>query len=150
VQLKKIIISVSLLLVYSLGFAHNLIPHSHDVNEAFANHSVIGHHHHQHADEHEHHDHEHVSHGTHVDENLYDFLVCVLFEMEHEEHGCVFHQLPTTVKMVKKNQTDLVFSSNTTYNTPASLSKPTLSSVIVPGYFSPLISALSLRGPPLA
>lgn len=151
-QIKKIIISLSLLLVYSLGFAHNLIPHCHGVDEAFVEHSDLGHHHHQHAAEHVHaeEDHQHVSHGSHIDENLYDFLVCILFEMEHQEHDSVFHYLPTAQKLVTKNQTNPVIVPVATFSAINNLSKPKNNVVIVLGYFSPLINELPLRGPPLA
>tara|TARA_B110000967_G_C18768568_1_gene501800 strand:+ start:422 stop:880 length:459 start_codon:yes stop_codon:yes gene_type:complete len=152
VQIKKIIISLSLLLVYSLGFAHNFIPHCHDVNEAFVEHSDLGHHHHQHAAEHVHaeENHQHVSHGSHMDENLYDFLVCILFEMEHQEHGSVFHYLPLAEKLVTENQTILAVVAVSSLSSINNLSKPKNNVVIVSGYFSPLINELPLRGPPLA
>jgi hypothetical protein len=149
VQYKKVIISISLLLVYSLGFAHNLIPHSHELNEAFIDHSEIGHHHHQHTGEHEHleEDHEHVAHGSHIDESLYDYLVCMLFEMEHQEHGCELHYVPQVEKVVNTHLLTVIPAK--AISNANNFSKPKPNSVIVPGYFSPLISEIPLRGPPL-
>lgn len=149
-QIKRFISSLFLLLVYSLGFAHNLIPHCHDVNEAFADHSELGHHHHEHSEIHDHdgENHEHVAHGSHVDEGLYDFLVCILFEMEHQEHGSVLHFLPTTIKVVNSTQPFLVVLSNLSDVQEFDFIKPTFKTTVTPGYFSPLIGALSLRGPP--
>ena len=89
-QFYKTIISLLLLLTYSLGFAHNLIPHCH--NSESTEHIVEhdGHHHsHQHNTiEHSNSDHEHIAHKGHLDEGIYDYLVCLIHETETPESEC--------------------------------------------------------------
>lgn len=86
------LISLLLLFTYSLGFAHNLIPHNH--NSEPKEHIIMhedGHQHHNHQHKnvkHSHSDHEHVSHGDHYDEDLYDLLVCSLHKTDHQEDDC--------------------------------------------------------------
>ena len=91
---KKIIISIILLLTYSLGFAHNFIPHHHDAETEIHEHSHEndGHKHHHHASEEKSHEgHEHISHGDHYDEGLYDLLICFLHDANHHEDECDNH-----------------------------------------------------------
>lgn len=85
----KMIISAALLSVYALVFAHNLIPHCHQLEFLGGeSHEMCVH------QNHEHHtagnastDHEHVYHNGHMDEGLFDFLICVLSEVEHPSTG---------------------------------------------------------------
>ena len=91
---KKAFISIVLLLTYSLGFAHNFIPHSHSIDEE--NHAITHeedghHHHHNHSTKHLTSDHEHISHGSHYDETLYDLLVCFMHDTHNHENDCEDH-----------------------------------------------------------
>jgi hypothetical protein len=93
-QIGKIVISFLLLLTYSLGFAHNLIPHCQKFYSVESNS-------HQEKEKEKHHhedlssDHEHIQHEGHYDEDLYDLLVCFLNEMEHPANDCnVEHCFP--------------------------------------------------------
>lgn len=85
----KMVISTVLLSVYALVFAHNLVPHCHQLEYAGGgSHEMCMH------QNHEHHtagtastDHEHVYHNGHMDEGLFNFLICVLSEVEHPSTG---------------------------------------------------------------
>ncbi len=96
----KVVISLFLLLTYSFGFAHTLIPHQekNDVstqNIAFQENE----HHHPH---HEHqqnedlgNDHVHIQHENHFDESLYDLIACYLCKLEYPSNDCeIQHFIP--------------------------------------------------------
>ena len=90
VQFKKTIISLVLILSYTVGFAHNFIPHCSDVHTG-ENHSKVEHNHEHHS--HDGHDslekdHSHVEHGDHFDEGLIDYLVCLFDGVKHHDHSC--------------------------------------------------------------
>jgi hypothetical protein len=98
-----------LLLVYSVSFAHQIIPH----------------HHHENNDEHEHHlveihdhcvaeevTHNHVAHEDHFDEGLIDYLACVLGNHEHNSATeCEFLEASNAQK--KTGKSSKVAASNT-------------------------------------
>ena len=87
-RLMKPFIAVFLLLTYSVGFAHNLIPHHHHITTGIGE---AGHHHehHQHGMESSFgENHEHIEHQDHFDENLLDLLICMLHDFEHSEGEC--------------------------------------------------------------
>ena len=91
-QIKKVIIATLFLLTYTIGFAHNLIPHcSAACGELpVAAHQETGHHHHAHH-EHDHGEdsgHDHIEHNGHLDGGLLDYVVCLLSEMEHPATDC--------------------------------------------------------------
>ncbi|PCI99590.1 MAG: hypothetical protein COB15_03775 [Flavobacteriales bacterium] len=91
---KKVFISIILLLTYSLGFAHNFIPHHHDVETEVHEHSHEndGHNHHHHGSEEKSHEgHQHISHGDHYDEGLYDLIICFLHDANHHNNECDNH-----------------------------------------------------------
>ena len=88
-KIIKPIITVFLLLTYSLGFAHNLFPHC---QELISGEYQASHHHHEH---HQHEsgegtnpEHEHIIHEGHFDAGIYDFIICFLSEMEHPANDC--------------------------------------------------------------
>ncbi len=90
VQFKKTIISLILILTYTVGFAHNFIPHRTDVHTDEI-HSEVEHHHTHHT--HEGHDsteedHSHVEHGDHFDQGLLDYLICLFEGAQHHDHSC--------------------------------------------------------------
>lgn len=92
--IKRLSISIILLLTYSLGFAHNFVPHNHDTEITVHEHSheESGHSHHHHAaKEQAHQEHKHISHGAHFDEGFYDLLICFLHDADHHEDECDNH-----------------------------------------------------------
>jgi hypothetical protein len=106
----RIVISSLLLLTYSFGFTHNLVPHFQELNEGnFSTPHEKGHvHHHKH---HQHipnedisSDHEHIFHEGHFDKGVYDLVLCFLNEMEHSGNEChIQHFFPVRIK---DNQTE--------------------------------------------
>ncbi|MEQ9187733.1 MAG: hypothetical protein RLP15_08355 [Cryomorphaceae bacterium] len=92
-QIKRALISLLLLLTYSLGFAHYLIPHceANNIEHQVAAHEGNPHHHHehhQHAFDDKHIDHEDIVHNDHLDGGVYDLVVCLLGDMEHPYQDC--------------------------------------------------------------
>lgn len=94
-----------LIAIYSLGFMHDVIPHCENSNNE-------KHHHH------EHHVHEqsetaydgHIVHDDHMDEGIYDYLVCLVSDLEQGEDGCNMHHcvkadLPKTFKKQSSDHT---------------------------------------------
>lgn len=81
-QLKKTIISFLLIIAYSVGFAHELIPHYHveDGVNIGANEEL---HHHVTPNERDLND---ITHDDHLDDNFLDFLVCIISHSEHSSH----------------------------------------------------------------
>lgn len=100
-QFVKSIISLFLLLTYSIGFAHDLIPHCH-VDEAMEymieEHGEKHHHleHHNHAKI-EDLDDDDVLHENHLDDSLFDYVVCLLSELQHNEDLAHQHYISATI-----------------------------------------------------
>ena len=81
-EFKKSILSFLLLFAYTIGFAHDFIPHYHveDIHFGVGNKEL----------------HVHVSpeqgssndfqYGDHLDNGIYDFLVCAFSEVNHSNH----------------------------------------------------------------
>jgi hypothetical protein len=157
VNIKKIIISFLLLLTYSLGFAHNFIPHQH--NSETETHS------HAHDDKHEHHhhnkttklelDHEHISHGNHFDEGLYDLLVCFLHDTDFHTDDCNNHYfIPTKTNNTASDRSLQLFAIvntlfATTFESEESPSIDFIELDATSKYRSPSIENSPLRGPPV-
>ena len=141
-----------LLLTYSLGFAHNVIPHSHsdEVHEHKGSHEDNTHHHH--SNEHAHLDHEHVSHGDHYDEGFYDLFICFLHETEHQEEDCEEHYLiPTKSNRVVNQLQSNLFVAVLFLLTNEVDSDDTLADFelnLANFYRTPSIVDTPLRGPP--
>lgn len=90
-MITRSIISFFLLLVYSISFAHDLIPHCHfsETSEQISTEHGEQHHHlenHKHAKT-EDLDDDDILHENHLDDSLFDFVVCLLSEMEHPVGG---------------------------------------------------------------
>ena len=152
-KIKKLIISLLLLLTYSLGFAHNFIPHQHeDGVEDEITKEKKGHHHHHHAIKKS--NHEHISHGNHYDEGLYDLLVCFLHESDNQEYKCNNHHFvlakPNRVVINKLQVNKLVtilYSITTELEQDEKFPDYNIDSDI--SYLSPTIENSPHRGPPL-
>lgn len=154
---KRIIISLLLLLTYSLGFAHNFIPHQHD--------SETETHDHAHDDKHEHHhhngisklavDHEHISHGNHFDEGFYDLLVCFLHDADFHSDDCNNHYfIPTKTNNTSSERSLQLFAIvntlfATTLETEEASSLNFLDAYLTSNYRSLSLVDSPLRGPPV-
>lgn len=156
-QIKRAIISCFLLFTYSLGFAHNLIPHCQElVSEIgiFSN-AKDGHHHLEHHThvEIEDLDEDDILHENHLDDSLYDFIVCLLSEMEHPVNECqVEHSIPSTLnddlsKQLSKTKIIAVLCSVWGLTNPnESLSEYNSEAAVQ--YSSPPLCNSPNRGPP--
>jgi len=153
-QLKRAIISFSLLFVYALGFSHSLVPHCHD-GEGSEHTSE-----HVHQHEHHHHvdlrsvDHDHVSHKGHYDDGILDMIICALSETDHsapDNSECFL--LPETPSYKSSNTTSklktvtlllaLCFERSSDQET---VDYSPISSI---AYTPPTLYISSQRGPPI-
>lgn len=89
---KQSILAFLFLMIYFMGFSHGVIPHCQSKNAAD---EIGGNHHH-----HEHHEHsvaeeensdDHVVHNDHLDNGVYDFIICLISDLEHEDNDCNMH-----------------------------------------------------------
>jgi hypothetical protein len=84
-KLKQIFISLLLLFVYSLAFAHSIMPHEHGF---YAEHQPETHNHEHHI----HTDNEietaHLHHKNHCDEGIVDLILCVLNDFHQHSDDC--------------------------------------------------------------
>jgi hypothetical protein len=155
VNIKRIIISFVLLLTYSLGFAHNIIPHQHDSETQTHKHSHSVEHTHSHHNATNELDHEHISHGDHFDEGFYDLLVCFLHETDFKTDDCnIYYMAPTKVNVASNNQTQQLLAVVSTLSSLVSDSENFPSEIFVDNdstkeYLSPSIDDSPLRGPPV-
>lgn len=100
-KLKHIFISVFLLFVYALAFAHNMMPHEHGF---FSEHQPEAH-------KHEHHSHDtsgedipHLHHNDHCDEGIVDLILCVLNDIHPHHNDCTEEYFkPETKERLKIN-----------------------------------------------
>jgi hypothetical protein len=153
---KKVIISFILLLSYTLGIAHNLIPHSHnhDGEKIIISHNANGHQHHQHSDNGTiHKDHEHISHNNHYDESLFDLMVCFINKIDHSTEQCKDqHYLPSktnsisikNLKKIKLASVLLILFNEVESNNSYTFYEPLLFTSL-----TSYIKVSPLRGPPL-
>ncbi len=154
---KRVFISIILLFAYSLGFAHNLIPHthSHETKEEIVVHKESGHPHHHHNNLHQHKkhvDHEHISHGDHFDEGFYDLLICFLHTADNQAKDCDAHYYITTDHnrtLTNKQKIQLLATLVVLYSEPEEVvlfsELYSFSELKIP---PPLITNSPLRGPP--
>jgi hypothetical protein len=84
-KIEKLIISLLLLLTYSVGFTHNLVPHCCDTPPH--ENRTTTHHHHSATDE-QIAEHDHVTHNDHFDEGIYDYIICLVNEADNSETKC--------------------------------------------------------------
>ena len=156
-EFKRIVISCLLLVTYTLGFAHSLIPHceagdtEHQIAAHEGSNSHHHHEHHQHAPE-DNVDHEHIIHNGHLDGGLYDFIVCLLSDAQHPRNDCnLQHYLPA----ITNDKIDTKISKTRLVATLFALcciiiqneELPSFSSELA-NYLSPHIEHTPYRGPP--
>ncbi len=150
-QLKRTILSLVLLLSYSLGFAHNLLPHCSNPDQFSHSHHQT-HEHHTDAGDHASHA-EHIAHDNHEDEGLYDFLLCLLSEVDHHYHD----ELNTDFTFSKISELNLDFLKIKINAVLNEIKKPSVFASFIPtvevdlqrSYSVPLIGHERHRGPPV-
>ena len=150
-QFYKIIISLLLLLTYSFGFAHNLVPHCSDFSTE--NHNNTHNHHSHTSGEEQNAEHNHITHNNHFDEGVYDYLVCLVHETETPESECSVEHCFTmnandnSLKKLDKLQAIILFA----------VFQPIVQDEAIESYFdnteisylSPPIEDSPHRGPPV-
>jgi len=149
-KILKTVISLFLLLTYSIGFAHNLVPHC----STFSPHESHppSHQHHNDLGEHDE-DHVHVLHNSHIDEGVFDFVLCLATEAGDEENECIeehcFTVNTNTVSLKKTAHlaTAIVLFSITNEPVIATINNSLINEESL-FYASPPISNTPLRGPP--
>lgn len=84
-ELRKTLLSFFLLFAYTIGFAHDFIPHYHieDIHFGVGNKEL-----HSHLSEKNDFT-NNVNHGEHLDAGIYDYLICVFNEANHSNHDDV-------------------------------------------------------------
>ena len=144
-QLKRIVISILFLLTYTIGFAHNLMPHN-VLNGSDSKHC------HEHVNSDVSNTDDYISHGDHFDTNLYDLIICTLSDTEHGDENCnLEHYIAPSTNLSLKNIATvqlvaIIFTllneeinddTKTAYNTNVQFS-----------FLSPLLEHSPHRGPP--
>lgn len=91
----KVIISLFLLLTYVIGYAHSLLPHHADTEAVEQSSMNIDgkHHHHNHMQASPSENSKNnrlIEHEHHYDDGLFDLIVCLINEVEHQENDCNF------------------------------------------------------------
>ena len=144
-KLRKIFISIVLLFSYGLGFAHNLVPHSHeeeDHHERCHQPVVV-------ADHHD--DHSHISHQGHIDEGFWGFMMCILVDLDHNEANLQFMMLKNLNWSAEPLQIALHLTELIKIPEGSSIIPVLSMSYFDPGdahYSSPVVDHPVLRGPP--
>ena len=86
-RLRKTLISFLLIFSYSIGFAHNAIPHCDEEHGNNVHHSHEQNH--QHASSEElNSEHSHFAHNDHFDHGFIDLLICALESSSHHNGAC--------------------------------------------------------------
>ena len=148
-KIAKAFISIILLFTYTLGFAHNLVPHHMDIGE-HGNETAF-HEHHQHNDSEElNPDHNHHDHGDHFDEGLYDFILCFFSELEQPSESCSVHYYfpAESTKNVKQFKSNALLATYFALALKLDFSQEYSISEIEYFYSSPLSGCEWTRGPP--
>ncbi len=95
-NLKNSILAYFLILSYTLSFAHSFIPHSDTLIDGQHVHEFTKNHSHSHDLFHSHSTVNHIQHEDHLDEDLYDYLICLFSDLEHGTSECLMeHELPS-------------------------------------------------------
>ena len=149
-QMKRTILSLVLLLSYSLGFAHNVLPHCSNPDQFSHSHCQT----HVHHNEEGLHDigHEHSAHDNHEDEGFYDFLLCFFSEVDHHYH----YELNTDFTFSKISEINLDFLKVKIHAVLTEVQKPRVFESFVSTrevedsstYSIPIVGHERHRGPP--
>ncbi len=143
--------SFLLLLVYTLGVGHNVIPHCHHGTAGEGQADSHSHEHHTHSAD-EDLDHSHFEHADHLDHCVIDFLICVLSDSEHphgEEENCHFLLLPPNVVSLKSLKQNKFYKALLHINSESAIEKADWFEYdAISSYVPPSFSTSKQRGPP--
>lgn len=155
-NLIKSIVSICLIMAYSLGLANNSFVNCFD-NCLDEDHIQVEHNHDHYELEEDfsESDHEHFEHDDHVDHGFLDFLTCLFSDLQHE-HNAAENQVVETesriinkiVQFNEKELTPFAFQSFVKTVEPNLDSNKTSQFDFLENYRSPELSASQLRGPP--
>ena len=88
-RFNKALLSCLLVLTYSIGFTHNLVPHcSGEVEHVDVSTESVHHHDHHEHNQNDASDHEHIVHKNHLDLNYLDLVLCLLEDVEQDASHC--------------------------------------------------------------
>ncbi|MEZ4720499.1 MAG: hypothetical protein R2813_01315 [Flavobacteriales bacterium] len=153
-QLKRVIIAISLLFTYGVSLAHSVIPHCHHGFEV----STADH---EHAVAHEHHDSveqipqtedpaNHINHQGHYDESLLDLILCLFSDSDHPDNFGEDAFIPSSnapVQLKSLNQASLLVSLIIAINAEECAEERIIPQLKV-NYTAPELFTSGLRGPP--
>lgn len=147
----KQVISIFLLFVYSIGFTHSVIPHTH-LNEFIFDGNNFHSENHKHASI-ENIDFDDVNHKDHLDDNLLDYVLCLFSEMKHDKTYQVDEYLITFDKESSSVNDLVLIKLNTLLFTFSTVPQPLQKGVFsqkksITNYLIPLLDSFSFRGPP--
>lgn len=131
---------------YTLGVTHNFLPHYHEETS----------HHHQHHKHHNEDDenvkYEHILHQGHYDKGLYDFIICLIHDIEHPSKDCYFDSyiaIKTNKSLKKIDKLKLLATLINVNQSHYLVSPPSKYGFVASNiYFSPHTKTPPLRAPP--
>ena len=152
---RKKIITLLLICAYSIGFAHEMIPHFH-VEDEIHNHLESSDEEHHHLDNHKHvntNDGNNVAHQDHLDDSIYDYLVCLFSGVDHttcySSHEVSFPTFDLKVSENKSNKRFTIASTSFHFNgAEVTVSKVEIRAFDERIYLSPIEESDPNRGPP--
>jgi len=134
-----------LLFTYSIGFAHNILPHN-AFNLGQSEHN------HQHIQTGSADEENYISHGNHFDTNWYDLIICALTDAEHGGEDCNLEHyiVPNTNSPLENIPTIQFVTLLFTFLTDETPDKPKIGYNINLqfSFLSPLLEHSPHRGPP--
>lgn len=154
-KLRKSIISFLLIFAYSLGFAQEFIPHIH-VEDGGHNHLEVSAKEHHHLENHTHtnsHNGNDVAHQDHLDESIYDYLICLMSGVEHSacyaSHAVSFPSVDLKKSESKRDNFNLdLTTSSTIFTAEFAESKLTFTNPIERRVLRSIADSDPNRGPP--
>ncbi len=153
-KIQKAFISVFFLLIYSIGFAHQLVPHHQDdtvekcfyLTESVDNHSSV---------ENEDNCNELTcfKHSNHCDDGIYDLLHCLFNDTNHPQDDCDTELYTPVISNEYgadgfSNFKTLAILITTFTHLEFQTNSPIFNFDIQVKYLSPVFGSTSLRGPP--
>ncbi len=160
-RIKQFIISILFLFVYTLSFAHSLMPHA---NGFYAEHfpDACTENETEHLHEHQCNEINHacandkvcIKHKDHCDDNVFDFLICLLSDSHHHHSTDIDDYFNNTdnVKVISNDRQFVksidFYQSKISSFTLEYLIKGDVNKYLSKKYFPPLLDSPSLRGPP--
>lgn len=139
-----------LLAVYAVSFGHNLVPHCHSddviVENGFDSEHLNCH---QHASP-ENQDEDDVLHQDHLDDSLFDYLLCILSELEVDDTGLIHQthaEIPT--KSISFTSPSLVFPTANNLSFGEVVGKKIFGNYYLVNFLkTPFFESTPHRGPP--